>query len=1189
MSKKEVKNQYKVLRLFDGGAEPSDGWHEITSAYGVNDILQIKDPAGASSKNEITSIPSPFARIHLFESAYRIVAENSINDLNALDGDTIYHKLISDSLDVGELFYSFDTLSEVHDIEVIKWNKDKEIYGLLNSSYSEHQLLGETLRLFIEQDGKMSNLDVVENLYFISVDHNIVGGTSPSTLFFSSGNDMSFLNITKGRKTFFDDRYYPLYKRDADFQLYIYTLFNAYPELKQKMSFLWKYLIQNQLELKQTDKSLFDKIVKLESNGKERVVESLEKSFRKWESDRTIEIFPDIYHFKREDKEIEAGDFKIAYTNGTHDKVPVVLQKGFGKPLNYFGRPWDADIDVPYIDKKPLKDRLAPAQNVKYPYLTVSDFLEPYLIEVPYAIDREYFFDGNPEGVFQGDKHINKPPDNMYLIPIKRTYFDYFGIKDLKGTNADGEKNFRMVKVGIDAVRVDLVIPISKEGEYIKLERMYYPGGRPDEKANKGAIVNCLFNIGMLPFKPIEGVASQHVGLIDTDVIFSDETESQYNLTFLENTNKGSIPKPVELETIRSDESKNHQHNATSKYYYIGSNYDIIEVNKNNISGLIVLDSKTNIEKGNQSFTFAVDFGTTNTHIEYIDKPNGNPKAFEISEKDRQLITLADHEWGSLEYPQLSELLIRELMPITIGNSTNFSFPTRTVTTEIKSINHSQATTALGDISIPFYYQSLYLLESEVVVPNLKWKTLRGVEGVANENRVKAFIESIILMLKNKVLLNNGDLSKTELIWFYPASMSTHQVESYKAIWNRLYKKHFNQEGETKVFSESVAPFYNYSENIVKSKQYPVVNIDIGGGTSDIVVFKDSKPVLLTSMKFGGNAVFGDGYDETTIIKNGIVKAFTDDVEHFLESNIDKLYNINRVFTQLSESGSSVENMNFFFSLDTNKDLENNQLDFNFSELLAQHPKFGIVFLVFYSALIYHLAKLMNKLELDKPRNICLSGNGSKIVNLLDSSPKLKGIEGLTKRIFNKFWDKSETKVNNPESAENKYHSEGLDIFQEVFPKQATSKGGISMRTKKKEESRLEKIVLLGDGTGRYINNSLDESTDNHKGDKIKYRDLSSDDKEEVVNEVKNFIDMLFSIHEEYNFENYFGISSKALREYRSELKHDLRSNLETGLSKRMELSDQDKNIEETLFFYPLVGSLHHLAQIIADDESEVY
>ncbi|MCB0473990.1 MAG: ethanolamine ammonia-lyase reactivating factor EutA, partial [Flavobacteriaceae bacterium] len=767
-----------------------------------------------------------------------------------------------------------------------------------------------------------------------------------------------------------------------------------------------------------------------------------------------------------------------------------MLQNGFDLPLDYFGRPWSSDISVPFYNGNELGDRFIPGQDFKYPYLTVSDFLEPYLIQVPYAIDHESFFDGNPEGLFRGDKNANEPPDDMYLIPIKKQFFDFFDAGFLRERTSDGRPKFRMVKTGLDGIRVELLIPIEAEGHYITFERLYKAdSGKPDELKNEGSIVKGLFNLGFLPFSKPEGMVEQYVGFVDTEVIF-DGPESQYSLNFLEITGRGCVARSPKHQNIRSDEAKGHKHNASSKYFVLNQRYDLIEVSKpGNIKGLAIPLENT-FREGKHQFTFAIDFGTTNTHIEYVMDNAGMPRPFEITEQDRQLVTFSDRVWNSIDYPQLDEILQRELAPYRIGDSQKYRLPLRTATSEIDSLNHFQATASLVDINIPFHYQKQYLLPSEVVTTNLKWVSFRGKEGTENNNRARAFIETILILIKNKVLLNKGHISKTQVIWFYPASMSVNQVEQYKRIWNELYQKHFDPDGETQAFSESIAPFYNYSTTQVKSKEFPVVNIDIGGGTTDIVLFSNDKPLLLTSMKFGGNVVFGDGYDDLTIIKNGFVRAFNDDVKRFLNENESTLYELNRVFDQLLSSANSVEIMNFFLSLENNKDLEDHHLEFRFSEILGTHEKFGIVFLVFYGAIVYHLAKLMKAADCEMPRNICLSGNGSRIINLLDQSGKLNAIKKLSKIIFERVYDR-------------KYHAGDLDIVQGENPKQATCKGGVRLWQKGKLSETFDKLVLLGDMRDTMINN------DAHHFPKtgIKYRDIDNNTKEQVISEVDNFID----------------------------------------------------------------------------------
>ena len=108
----------KIFRLYKEGASTYKGWNENPSfPYNTNARETIADPDGASARNEITSIPSPFARIDLVKTAFREVCRRANCNLQELDGKTIFHKMVSDTFDVGEIFFNIDKFSDK--VEVI--------------------------------------------------------------------------------------------------------------------------------------------------------------------------------------------------------------------------------------------------------------------------------------------------------------------------------------------------------------------------------------------------------------------------------------------------------------------------------------------------------------------------------------------------------------------------------------------------------------------------------------------------------------------------------------------------------------------------------------------------------------------------------------------------------------------------------------------------------------------------------------------------------------------------------------------------------------------------------------------------------------------------------------------------------------------------------------------------------------
>ena len=220
----------KVFRLHTGD-DNLVGWGD-SSPYGNTAIREIKDPNGATSKKEITSIPSPFARMDLVKTAFKVITES-----RDLDGDSIHHKLVSDCFDVGEIFFNMDKFRDK--VRIIVWDKKKDLQALLDSDNDRHRLFGETLRLYLEQDADAFNFNDLERIYLLDYTGpdkpgqvNIIGATSPATFFFTSANNLSYVSkhISFGKDRPFDEEFQPLYKRDFDYQMYWYCLQNSMPD-----------------------------------------------------------------------------------------------------------------------------------------------------------------------------------------------------------------------------------------------------------------------------------------------------------------------------------------------------------------------------------------------------------------------------------------------------------------------------------------------------------------------------------------------------------------------------------------------------------------------------------------------------------------------------------------------------------------------------------------------------------------------------------------------------------------------------------------------------------------------------------------------------------------------------------------------------------------------------------------------
>jgi hypothetical protein len=426
-------------------------------------------------------------------------------------------------------------------------------------------------------------------------------------------------------------------------------------------------------------------------------------------------------------------------------------------------------------------------------------------------------------------------------------------------------------------------------------------------------------------------------------------------------------------------------------------------------------------------------------------------------------------------------------------------------------------------------------------------------------------------MIRNKIILNGNILDRTRLIWFYPSSMGKQNVARFDAIWNRLALKYISPNISIVKYPESFAPFYAHSSNVVKSNNYPVINIDIGGGTTDIAVFFKDKPNFITSFRFAGNSIFGDGYEENIERSNGFVRKFIPIIGEWLNAHNDDLYNLNTILAQEYQNLNSAELNSFFFSIEENKEVQDAKLEFSYAKYLANNDEARMVFLVFCGAIIYHISKLMHVLGLPMPRQILLSGKGANIFRLLDADKKLSNLENLTKDIF-KF-------VYNVTS----YHSEGLNFELTKDPKEATCQGGIRLAQRNLDLEETDYIILIGDRMNLLSN--LDHN--NHPRHLVKHADLiRQDTTSSVVEEVKFFINSLFDICSNQGHFRRFEIKTSNIEIYKKILLRDAAENLEKGRRLRQAINvSEDEPVEETLFFYPLIGGIYELTQLLVDSQ----
>lgn len=1110
----------KVLRLHKQGDNTITDWSN-SSKYSKQVIDQIEDPNGQSPSKEITSIPTPFARMDLVKSAFKIVAESG-----NLEGSTIYHKMVSDSLDVGQIFFNFDNLE--HLVEIFVWDKDKHLRELKESEYEQHKLLGNTYEIYLKQDALSFNFDKLKCIYLLNFKQgksftNIIGGTSPASLFFSPANDLSYVGdkISLGSHSAFDGKYTPLYKRNFDYQKYWYYLQSSFKgNFSQLFPEVNEYL---KLSFEQLNWSEKDDILKHRESNSEMFSPLTVDS-----AGHNVEVLG--FNLKKNkpnlNKISESSDFVINARNEISGLPPLVLPvTTYNEELQYTpNNKWKKENKVPFKSNIALVDRYLPFDGSKYPYLTISDFLEDTLIELPGNINTKAFFDGNLD-----DKN-----GKSYLLPITKKFFDYYTIEDLTGSLPDGKRMIEL-KIRAQSVAVELRIPIKKG--YIEYKRTYIENSQPniDEINNYGAIIKWNFSLGIIP--AIEFNRSEHsnyrISLIPAAVNTKD-----YNLSLYKNDKQiGEIEKVVRnVNTLNEPKSE--------IYIIREKTFNIIEISNNMNKGILI--PKLKKQSGNDQFTFAIDFGTTNTHIEY--SVNGSPsKVLEITDDDKQIELL--HDFIDDQYRYIFE---SDLLPEKIGIKELFDFPTRTALSVSKNTDYNLAVYPMAHANLALPYEKRLAYKYNDIKTNLKWSN-----DEHNSILIRKYIESIFILIRNKVVLNDGDISKTKIIWFYPTSMAESRYNLYKKVWNEAYQEYFGGDIYVNLIemTESIAPYEYFKESNTVNN---IVNIDIGGGTTDIVVAYNGKIDCITSFRFAANSIFGNGYANINNSKNGIIRQYTDNIKIRLESA--KLDMLKNVYTDIINKKDNSNIASFFFSLKENKEVKDKNLSnsLDFSDILQKDEEQAIVFLIFYVAIVYHFAHILKSKGLEMPRHIAFSGKGSLVLQIL--TPSSKTLEQFTKLIIEKIYGEE-------------YHADGLDIIYNIVnPKEATCKGGIISTGKYGfEEIEKLKVVLKGYDMRSFIDKNQT------------YISIINDEHyiNSVVIEIRKFLDFTFNLNNDFSFKSKLNVSNESLEIAKRVCYQDLETYTKKGIENKLKEVSKDEKIEESFFFYPLHGILNALSNAI--------
>lgn len=379
-----------------------------------------------------------------------------------------------------------------------------------------------------------------------------------------------------------------------------------------------------------------------------------------------------------------------------------------------------------------------------------------------------------------------------------------------------------------------------------------------------------------------------------------------------------------------------------------------------------------------------------------------------------------------------------------------------------------------------------------------------------------------------------------------------------KQVWDDLFKVYI-ADGATSSLTESSAPIYYLFKT--QSATTNMISIDIGGGTTDIAFAKQSRILSVSSFRFASNVLFENQLAPDNL-SNGIVEHFknvildnivkndpTDDKE--IEGKISDLFN--------EESHANPANMaSFMFSLKDNvelKELNKDVIDFNL--ILNKDENFKIVFILFYTAILYHIAKIIKFKNYELPNIISFSGNGSRLLKVITTN--MDDLAAYSLMVLKDISGKDTT---------NKLKIVGLGADDN--PKAVTCLGGLKVQGSTLESD--PEVSLRSDG--------LDEVDK-----EMSLADVLNDANycKMVVESVKSYFNYALNdiprMHK-YNFDDHFGVTPQSLKIARSCINGDLKAYLEKGINLHLS-DDAEEKISQTLFFLPIKGVLDDISTSI--------
>ena len=584
----------------------------------------------------------------------------------------------------------------------------------------------------------------------------------------------------------------------------------------------------------------------------------------------------------------------------------------------------------------------------------INDFFLPTLIRLPYRLNRDNF---------EGIKYEREPNnrDYDYLIPLKSEALAYL------------EQGLATCQCQIKPYSVVVKFKYNEQ-EYSKTYDL-------NNNVRNLAEDSHNLNIGLFP-NILSRIPEENnyfklaLSVADLNEQWHTLSANDVTLAFYKKNKSGIYTEIAEVDperaqngvlpaVMRSEQGSGlNAVNCNTKYYELfNTSFDAIEITIGEDKGFI-LPKWRMAQRTNDSYTYAIDLGTSNTFISRTkDNENDAPEMFSM--KEPMVSYMHEHDENS-QYSLVSniedtmfaegrDMMKTEFVPPFI-DGTDYKFPIRTAI--CKARNKADKPSLFDNHNIAFFYEKMMENNFQECLTDIKWEE--------DEEHIKLFVKELLLIIKCDILQRNGVLNQTSIVWFRPLSFSGNAKRIFDRTWKNLPKDILFTSGVT-CYTESEAPYYYFKKMDIVKNTDSVTVIDIGGGSTDFVYFSENKPISASSVHFGCDVLWGNGHKEfDNVRENGIYSKYIDNLNWGNKENLRKLESEMKT----NKKCSTTDIINFWLSNSKNNDI-----------IDRLHDDYLPLFVYHFTAIIFYVAKLYKYKAYEAPRSIVFSGNGSRYVD----------------------------------------------------------------------------------------------------------------------------------------------------------------------------------------------------------------